>query len=274
MKHTKNQLSRILFWVALGCGLATTSASAQTALTQTTLSAAVSGNAGYSGVTAGLQNQVTLASVTGVVAPFNSSVVQSVIYVDREAMAVMGVNTTTKIVTVQRGFFGTQANPHATGTMVLLGQFNNLGQNNFLSYDPSGACTAAQTTSTPWLDVLNGLQWICSTITGTWLPGWGNPGPYDQTPSVTAAVASAAGPILPSGPMFHVTGTAAVTGFTIPVGFNATAAGGGCFTIIPDAIFTWTAAGNIAVAGTAVVNRQLMFCWDATNSKFVPNYVL
>jgi hypothetical protein len=68
--------------------------------------------------------------------------------------------------------------------------------------------------------------------------------------------------------MFHVTGTAAVTGFTIPVGFM-----GGSFTIIPDGAFTWTTAGNIGLAGTAVVSRTLTFTWEVNAGKFYPSYV-
>ena len=98
-----------------------------------------------------------------------------------------------------------------------------------------------------------------------WVAGFNNPEP-NKGP--TAAVASAAGAILPSGPLFHVTGALAVTGFTIPVGFA-----GGSFVVIPDGAFTWTTAGNIAVAGTAVVNRALTFTWDSSVSKFNPSYV-
>jgi hypothetical protein len=85
---------------------------------------------------------------------------------------------------------------------------------------------------------------------------------------VTAKVASAAAAILPSGPLFHVDGTLAVTGFTVPVGGV-----GASFSIIPDAVFTWTTAGNIALAGSAVVNKLLTFTWDATNSKYIPSYI-
>jgi DNA-binding beta-propeller fold protein YncE len=65
-----------------------------------------------------------------------------------------------------------------------------------------------------------------------------------------------------------VDGTAAVTGFTIPVGFA-----GGSFTIIPDGNFTWTTAGNIGLAGTAVTGRALTFLYDTNAAKFWPSYV-
>jgi hypothetical protein len=45
-----------------------------------------------------------------------------------------------------------------------------------------------------------------------------------------------------------------------------------CF-FIPTGAFTWTTAGNIAVAGTAVVNRLVIFTYSATTAKWYPSYV-
>jgi hypothetical protein len=87
-------------------------------------------------------------------------------------------------------------------------------------------------------------------------------------PGPTAAVASVAGQVTPSGPLFHITGALAITGFLLPVGFT-----GGSFTVIPDGTFTWTTANNIAIAGTAVVNKALTFWYDTNSSKFVPSYL-
>lgn len=117
---------------------------------------------------------------------------------------------------------------------------------------------------TPWLNATNGNQWL-QGINGQWVPGFNNP---SAQKGVTAAVASVAGFILPSGPLFHVTGALAITGITIPVGFA-----GGSFTIIPDGTFTFTNANNITVAGTAVVNRPLTFTYDSSTLKFSPSYV-
>ena len=258
-------------------GLLSVAMFAQTALTQTTLSGAVNGPQMYSGMSSTqLSTTVTLTSVTGVVGAFNTSVIQSVLYVGQEAMGVVSVNASTLQVNVLRGYLGTKASPHPSGDMVLIGQFNLLGSNMFFQQDPpyQGACLSTAITATPYLNVLSGEQWLCSSITGTWVPGWNNRlnGLGGGGAKVTTAVASAAGAITPSGPLFHITGTAAITGFNIPVGFNATAYGGGGFCVIPDAIFTTTTAGNIALASTAVVNKVLCWQWDATNSKFVPTY--
>lgn len=64
------------------------------------------------------------------------------------------------------------------------------------------------------------------------------------------------------------TGTAAMTGIGVPYPSFA-----GRITIIPKGAFTWTTAGNIAVAGTAVANRALDFIYVPALAKFFPSYV-
>lgn len=162
-------------------------------------------------------------------------------------------------VNVARGRVGVRSQIPA-GATILFGP-----PNWFRLSDPSGGCVTAAIYISPVVNVLTGAQWLCSPITLSWVPSWGNAA--GDSFSVTAAVASAAGAILPTGPLFHVTGALAITGFTIPVGFVA-----GSFSIIPDGTFTTTTAGNIALASTAVVNKLLTFTWDATNSKFIPSY--
>lgn len=245
-----NKLFRVLsLFAAL-----TASAFAQTALTQTTLAAAVA---------SGGASSIVLTSATGV-AVTSATTNGSVIYIidagqtQGELDNVTSVTGTT--IGVRRGMGGTKSTSHANGARVLIGP-----PGYFKTRDPQGSCVTAATDATPIVNVNTGNQWLCSTITLTWTPGWQN---MSAPAAVNTLVASAAGVVLPSGPLFHINGTAAITGFTIPVGFFS-----GCFTAIPDAIFTWTAAGNIAVAGTAVVNKALTFCWDATNSKWIPSYI-
>jgi hypothetical protein len=138
---------------------------------------------------------------------------------------------------------------------------------SFYEFDPIGSSANNMNSgaNTPWVNVSNGNQWLYSSVLGLWVPGWNNP---TAVKGLTAAVASAAGLITPSGPLFHVTGTSAITGFTVPTGFA-----GGSFTIIPDAIFTWTSANNIALAGTAVVSKALTFQYDSNTGKFYPSYI-
>jgi hypothetical protein len=47
----------------------------------------------------------------------------------------------------------------------------------------------------------------------------------------------------------------------------------GRITILPTAAFTWTAAGNIALAGTAVVGKALDFIYNPFTAKWYPSYI-
>lgn len=255
----------------------------QVTLIQTTLAGAVTGPALYSGTSPTLQQTVCLASVTGIGTPVLPGTPVSVIFVDREAMGVFNVNTTSGCLIVNRGYLGTQASPHVTGQMVLVGNLysttvafgGNPVPSGLMSQDaPQGGTCSAGAPTIPWINVLTGAQWLCSSVSNTWVPGFNNP-LSGSGGGVTANVAAAAGAITPSGPFFRITGSGAVTGFNIPIGFNATAAGYGCFVVRADTATTatWTAAGNISVAGTFTPNKDFTFCWDAGTSKFVPNAV-
>jgi hypothetical protein len=271
----RTKIASLLVLVAGLAGLAV----GQTALTQTTLSGAVSGPALYSGSSPTISGSLTLASCTGIAGPVLPGTPSSIIYVDREAMGVFSINSSC-VATVFRGYMGTQAAPHVSGAMVLYGPNYSvtvaLGGNPvpsglFTQDPPDGStCTAANTPTTPWVNVLTGAQWLCSTITGGWVPGWENPWANPSTWGQTATVASAAGAITPSGPYFNISGTAAITGFNIPVGFNTTQ--GGCFTANPTGIWTWTAAGNIATAGTTTAaTTPVTFCWNVVSAKWIPS---
>ncbi len=212
-------------------------------LTQTSLSSAVA---------SGAIQTVSVASATNITAT-----PATYLYVEQEAMLVLGVNGTA--VTVARGQNTTKAVGHPSGAMILAGS-----PDWFSDQDPTGSCVTASTKATPHVNVITGKQWLCSTVTLSWVPGFQN---LVQPARVTTAVASAAGLVTPSGPLFHITGALAITGFNVPLGF----ANGG-FCVIPDGAFTTTTANNIAIASTAVVNKLLCYTWDDTNSKFVPSY--
>ena len=229
----------------------------QYTLTQTTLSSDVTSGGG----TGGQSNIISLASVTNIVGQSSGPGTGTAIYIDRELMSVISVNTSAKSVNVLRGINGTLATAHKASTMVLYGN-----PNAFVNFDQAGSCVVAQVPAQPSINVFTGNQWLCSSVTLTWVPGFGN---HDRDTVVSTAVASVAGATLPSGPLFHITGTNAITSWTIPVGCNATVRGGCTFTVIPDAAFTLVAGNNIATSVTAVANLPIIFTWDATNSKFV-----
>jgi hypothetical protein len=273
---TLKKLASLLILVAGLTGFAV----GQTALTQTTLSGAVSGPAFYSGGSPTISGQVALATCTGLAAPILPGTPSSILYVDREAMGVFSLNTTSCVATVFRGYLGTQASPHVSGAMVLYGPNyattvalgGNPVPNGLFQQDPpyGGACTPTGTPTTPWVNVLTGSQWLCSAQTNTWAPGWANPLASPATWIQTGVVASAAGAVTPSGPYFNISGTSAITGFNIPVGFDTNK--GGCFTVKPTGIFTWTAAGNIATLGTVTaITTPVTFCWDVAAAKWIPS---
>ena len=88
--------------------------------------------------------------------------------------------------------------------------------------------------------------------------------------SAAAPTIASATTIAPTTPIVFVSGTAAVVNITAAAPIST---GGGTITLIPTGAFTWTAAGNIAVLGTAVVNRALTMTYDTTTTKWYPSYV-
>ena len=88
--------------------------------------------------------------------------------------------------------------------------------------------------------------------------------------SAAAPTIASATTIAPTTPIAFVSGTTAVVTITAP---SPISAGGGAIALIPTGAFTWTTAGNIAVAGTAVVSRTLTMTYDATTTKWYPSYV-
>lgn len=175
----------VLFALAVG-------ASAQTAMTITTLSAAVTtGPAGISsGVSGSYQTQITLASSSGVTAAFLGTQPVSFGYVDQELVGFIS-NPSGNIWNVLRGQMGTKAAPHASGATVYIqtgsAQFSGggSGSGGLQLTDPQkGNCTAASTLFTPWINVTTGRQWICDTATTNWLPVLST---GSITPTATAA---------------------------------------------------------------------------------------
>lgn len=96
-------------------------------------------------------------------------------------------------------------------------------------------------------------------------------------PQSAPTVASSAGFLTVTTPVTIVSGTAAITGITAPSNLANAAAGssgyGARITLIPTGIFTWTAANNIALAGTAVVGKALDFTYDSVTNKWYPSYI-
>ena len=85
-----------------------------------------------------------------------------------------------------------------------------------------------------------------------------------------AASTIASGTIItPSKAITFVSGTTPVNTI-VPTFFSGV---GGSIVLIPTGVFTWTAAGNIALAGTAVVNKALTMTYDSGTGKWYPSYI-
>jgi hypothetical protein len=84
--------------------------------------------------------------------------------------------------------------------------------------------------------------------------------------ALSPTVASATS-IVASGRLFHVSGTTATQTITPPAGFVE-----GSITVIADGVWTWTAAGNILVAGTVTTaGGSVTFIYDRATSKWYPS---
>jgi len=91
---------------------------------------------------------------------------------------------------------------------------------------------------------------------------------FNAVSAVAPTIASAT-TIAPTTPIVFISGTTAVVTITAAAPIST---GGGTITLIPTGIFTWTTAGNIALAGTAVVSKALTMTYDATTTKWYPSY--
>jgi hypothetical protein len=92
---------------------------------------------------------------------------------------------------------------------------------------------------------------------------------FSATNAAAPTIASAA-TIAPTKQITFISGTTAIVTITAAAPISS---GGGVIRLIPTGAFTWTTAGNIAVAGTAVVSRVLTLVYDATTTKWYPSYV-
>lgn len=284
MKITR-KLAFLLF-VFAALLLPSVSLAQQNLLVQTTLAAALPLPSSTS--TPNSPQTVQLTSATGIVAqglnPTATINAQNfwVLYVDREEIAVTQIQGTT--IQGIRGYNSTKATSHVNGAMVLYGKaawFNNTdpgaitSQGGISAVSAGSSCVLSAVFAHPWVNTRTGQQWICSTDTLSWVPGFNNGfGAGGNNVPSAGTEASVAGTNAVLGPVFAISGTNAIVTFTPPVGFDNTAVGGGCFTVIPKGIFTWTAAGNISVLGTTTaITQNVTFCWNPYTSKWVPSRV-
>lgn len=284
---TLAKITLILF--AVLAVFASPSFAQQNYLGQTTLAAAVAGQYLGPGSTGNVPapTVIQVASATGIVAanPYlgptpGQPSFQSELYVDHEAMLVVGITGTT--LTVVRGVNGTVATPHSSGAMVLFGQ-----PRFFYVQDPGSSagngpgsspisnvpCVLNNVVVSPWVNIRTGAQWYCNANSLVWTPGFNNPAlPLGAS---QATVSSVAGATNVGGPVFKISGTNAITSWTftgnqnIGIAGNATANSQTAqFCVIPTGAFTTTATNNIGAAITAVVGQEQCWQWNGPDGKW------
>lgn len=253
-----NKTSKLLAIIALAvalCMIPQPALAQGTALTATTISSAI---------TSASATQVTLASATGVTIQGNNGQFNTVLYIGKELIGVRTLSSGTTY-NVQRGLQGTRPLTYTSGAGVLLGSPTG----NFMSADysaevvPGTTCVNTNSVTLPHIYLRSGHKLDCIGATGTqqWVLTSG-----PDSPVLGTTVASGT-TIAATGTIFHVSGTSAVVTITVPNGW----APGNSIYLIPDAVFTFTAAGNVALAGSAVVNKILILTWSG--SKWVPSYI-
>lgn len=207
------------------------------ALNTTTLSAAI-------GTT---DTSLTLASVTGITGPNFQTGFDPVkgtgagpvyLFIEQEWILVLNTPASaTAPVQVKRAQLGSCAAPHGLSAVVLSGQ----------ATDFPGPIPISIKASQDF---------------------------YPNMVGFSAPVTSAT-TIVASGYLFHVTGTTATATITAPVaGINAGGLplDGSQITIVADGVWTWTAAGNIAVAGTVTTaGSSVTFTFDQGSGKWHPS---
>lgn len=178
-----------------------------------------------------------LASITGVTTPsFQSGAGITYLFIEQEWILVTSVGASATIpVQVKRGQLGSCAMPHAASAIVLAG----------LPTDFPGPVPIS----------IKAQQDFAPNFVG-----------------FSAPVAGAATNVA-TGPFFHLTGTVAMVNLTAPAGVLSLS--GGEINIVFDgsaAGLTWTAAGNIAVAGTATTAGSMVaFIFDQGSGKWHPS---
>jgi hypothetical protein len=126
-----NKTKKYLFGLVLLLVAFVSAASAQTALTSTTLGAAVSDSKVQS---------IVVASATGITARSVSDPSKAtVLLVDREVMYVTAVNSTT--ISVIRGYNSTRGASHSSGATVYIAPYSGAGI--FVNYAKFGSCTSS-----------------------------------------------------------------------------------------------------------------------------------
>jgi hypothetical protein len=191
------------------------------------------------------------------------------------------------------GLFNTAIGGAALGTTTgstntcvgyLSGFLITTGSNNVIlgNFQGNSAALDIRTVTTGYVVLSNGNGDVAAYwdgVNGTFLGTLTTTGAITTTSLTTSAfkamsggvntIASASG-ITPTKEITYISGTAAIDTINSQPPLTAN---NGTIILIPTGAFTWTTAGNIAIAGTAVVNRALHMTFVSGNAKWYPSYV-
>jgi hypothetical protein len=185
------------------------------------------------------QAYIQIASAAGLGAGSGSIANPKQIWVDRELLIVQAsYNGTSLTVPVTRGSI---KSTHASGVAALIGS-----PAWFYRSDATGACTAATVFVTPWVNILDGNQYLCSA--GTWTLQGGGGGSISLTTTGSSGPATYAGGVL-NVPQYAGTSsvgacTMTLAGATVTYPNAATGNGSGG----PCSLYKITLTGNVTTA--------------------------
>ena len=87
------------------------------------------------------------------------------------------------------------------------------------------------------------------------------------TSKLSESAVTAAATINPKTDMIRVSGATAIVNIVPNFGGGFS----GILFVVPLAVFTWTAAGNISIAGTSVINKMIVFVYSKVTGKWYPS---
>jgi hypothetical protein len=215
---------KLLLGMALLSGLAF----GQATMTQTTITEPVTASSG----------ELTVASVTGFT-------VGNIVFIDKEAMRIVSINSANLNVNVDRGAFGTGAVAHVDNSVAFTGT-----KASFLNQDPSGACTRSQIVALPTAALATGRMWDCDAVIG-WYQTRGDYRLIKNVCNENAKVGTTAGWVVAAASNIRqFTVPAAQTGSTLVVPV--------CGLAVDDVIIGFHVSGQIESAGnTATLDADL-----------------
>jgi hypothetical protein len=218
---------------------------AQNSVANTTLSAAVADP-----TVTPPANVVTVASATCANCSTGAIVAGTVVFVDREAMIVTAVSSTT--LTVRRGQLGTRAQAHPSGAIVYLGS-----PDDFDVKDNTGACTSTQQQILPHINILNANIQVCDATSGLWRGVDLNADAAGGTWGRTPVAGTAAYTILPTDYIIGITTMTAARTFTLPA---ATGLAGKTYVIVDE-------SGAVSTSNTLTISGS----FNASHSAIAVN---